>query len=71
MLNPTTITQKAFATPVEVGAYDTPDDAFGVTVVGTYAYVANYVGGLCVAWKRFVVATFADNAATTNQLPSA
>ena len=34
------------ARPVEVGVYDTPGDASGVTVAGGYAYVANGESGL-------------------------
>ncbi|MBD2417171.1 DUF4347 domain-containing protein [Anabaena cylindrica FACHB-243] len=33
-------------TPILVGEYDTPGYAFGVQVVGSYAYVADHVGGL-------------------------
>ena len=34
--------------PKEVGFYDTPGDACGVYVSGSYAYVAALGGGLCI-----------------------
>ena len=33
---------------VEVGSLATPDDALGIAVAGSYAYVADYAGGLRV-----------------------
>ena len=36
------------ALPVELGFVDTPDDAHGLTVVGTLAYVADQQSGLRV-----------------------
>ena len=36
------------ASPVEVGFYDTPGDARGVVVSGSYAYVADADSGLRV-----------------------
>jgi len=41
-------TGATFKAQVEVGFYDTPGDAYGVVVMGNYAYVADGGGGLVI-----------------------
>jgi len=39
--------------PMEVGSYDTPDNAFGVAVAGESAYIANRDAGLMILHSAF------------------
>ena len=69
----------ASAVPGEIGAYDTPGESYGVAISGTYAFVADGLGGLQVIdvsdpahpqlSGRLVMGTSASGVAIANTPP--